>query len=94
MEGKHKEIWYYQYKIEVWDDIDEKLETVNGIVPGKSFADVTKRLENYYGEETINRIFNLTPVTEGPVLEFEWFNYNSKKENAATFDITLREGEN
>ena len=81
------DVWYYQYKVVLWDSDKDKEEIVTGIVPGTSFSDVVQKLENFYGNEILN-ITTLKAVFEGEVFEFEYAN-----EDAIDFDYVITEKE-
>jgi len=81
------DVWYYQYKVVLWDSDKDKEEIVTGIVPGTSFSDVVQKLESFYGNEILN-ITTLKAVFEGEVFEFEYAN-----EDATDFDYVITEKE-
>lgn len=81
------EVWYYQYEVVLWDSGKFKEEIVTGIVPGTSFSDVMRKLENFYGNDILN-ITTLKAVFEGEVFEFEYAN-----ESASDFDYVITEKE-
>ncbi len=81
------EVWYYQYEVVLWDSDKCKEEIVTGIVPGTSFSDVMRKLENFYGNDILN-ITTLKAVFEGEVFEFEYAN-----ESASDFDYVITEKE-
>lgn len=64
------DVWYYEYQIKIWDDIDHKEENVSGVVPAESFTEVVKRLNDYY-TTNIMEIQMLKPIFEGIVFEFQ-----------------------
>ena len=81
------DVWYYQYKVVLWDLDKGKEEIVTGIVPETSFSDVVQKLESFYGDEIFN-ITTLKAVFEGEVFEFEYAN-----EDATDFDYVITEKE-
>lgn len=81
------DVWYYQYKVVLWDSDKDKEEIVTGIVPGTSFSDVVQKLESFYGNEILN-ITTLKAVFEGEVFEFEYAN-----EDVTDFDYVITEKE-
>jgi hypothetical protein len=81
------DVWYYQYKVVLWDSDKCEEEIVTGIVPGTSFSDVVQKLESFYGNEILN-ITTLKLVYEGEVFEFEYAN-----EDATDFDYVITEKE-
>ena len=55
----------FTYCIDFWDDCDEKMRTEFGIAQGSSFSEVVKNLEEYYGEQNIESIRELTSFDVG-----------------------------
>lgn len=49
-------MWFYEYKIRFYDEIDYKLHAVNGIVVGETFNEAFDRITAYYGEQNIEHI--------------------------------------
>ena len=82
-----EEVWYYQYKVVLWDSVKCKEEIVTCIVPGTSFSDVVRKLENFYGNDILN-ITTLKAVFEGEVFEFECIN-----ESVTEFDYEITKKE-
>ena len=60
---------YYEYKIEYYDDIEQKMVIHTGVVHAEKMSDAVAALEVYYGEESIGNILWLSWVQEGAVLE-------------------------
>ena len=78
-------VWYWQYEVEIWDDIDRE-ETVRcGVVTGEKITDAMQTLYNYYGEDIIN-VHTLKALTD-TVFEFK-----DVMENA-DFDYMISEKE-
>lgn len=78
-------VWYWQYEVEIWDDIDRE-ETVRcGVVTGEKITDAMQMLYNYYGEDIIN-VHTLKALTD-TVFEFK-----DVMENA-DFDYVISEKE-
>lgn len=65
------DIWYYEYIVKTWDDVNNKEETLSGIVPGESMAEAVEALERYYSEKLME-ILMLKAIVEAPVFEFEY----------------------
>ena len=42
-----------EYKIKIWDEIDEKERIVYGITIAENYADGIKKIESYYGDTII-----------------------------------------
>ena len=49
-------MWFYEYKIKFYDEIDYKLRTVNGMVVGETLNEAFDRIAAYYGEQNIDHI--------------------------------------
>lgn len=78
-------VWYWQYEVKIWDDIDRE-ETVRcGVVTGEKITDAMQTLYNYYGEDIIN-VYTLKALTD-TVFEFK-----DVMENA-DFDYVISEKE-
>lgn len=65
-----KEIWYYEYIIKVWDEIDKKEEIRSGVVVADTITEAMKEIEDYYGDE-IMEVQMLKAITDG-VFEFQY----------------------
>ena len=76
------EVWYYQYKVVLWDSDKCEEEIQAGIVPGTSFSDAMQKLENYYSSD----ILNVTAL-KAIVFEFEYVNESND------FDYMITEKE-
>ena len=76
----------YKYSIEYWDECREENRVECGIAFGKTFSEVVRYLEDYYGEENIEAINSLTAYDVGgeyvlPESSFRFLGYKlSKKE--------------
>lgn len=64
------DIWYYEYQVKTWNEIDHKEEIFSGVVPAESIVEAVKRLDDYYGTD-IMEIQMLKPIFEGTVFEFQ-----------------------
>lgn len=54
------QVYAFTYCIDFWDDCEEKVRTEFGIAQGNSFSEVVKNLEDYYGEQNIESIRELS----------------------------------
>ena len=63
------EVWYWEYQLKIWDDIDEKEEMRSGIVAADTITEAMKEIEDYYGDE-IMEVQMLKAITDG-VFEFQ-----------------------
>lgn len=63
------EVWYWEYQLKIWDDIDEKEEMRSGIVAADTITEAMKEIEDYYGDE-IEEVQMLKAITDG-VFEFQ-----------------------
>lgn len=64
------EVWYWEYQLKIWDDIDEKEEMRSGIVAANTITEAMKEIEDYYGDE-IMEVQMLKAITDG-VFEFQY----------------------
>ena len=64
-------IWYYEYVVKFWDQIDSEEIICSGIVPASSFTEAIERLETKWYGNDILEIQMLKPVYEGIVFEFQ-----------------------
>ena len=76
----------YKYNIKIWNECEEADCIECGIAFGKTFSEVVRYLEDYYGEENIEAINSLTAYDVGgeyvlPESSFKSLGYKlSKKE--------------
>lgn len=63
------EVWYWEYQLKVWNDIDEKEEIRAGIVAAGTLTEAMKEIEDYYGDD-IEEVQMLKAITDG-VFDFE-----------------------
>lgn len=49
MEG----IWYWKYKITIFDEIENCEHTASGITIGRTMADAVATIEKYYGDALV-----------------------------------------
>lgn len=64
------EVWYWEYQLKIWDEIDEKEEMRSGVVAADTITEAMKEIEDYYGDE-IMEVQMLKAITDG-VLEFQY----------------------
>ena len=65
------DVWYYEYIVKIWNDIENKEEIRCGVVAAESMVEATKEICNYYGEE-IMEIQMLKAIVDGKVFEFDY----------------------
>ena len=63
------EVWYWEYQLKIWDEIDEKEEMRSGVVAANTITEAMKEIEDYYGDE-IMEVQMLKAITDG-VFEFQ-----------------------
>lgn len=64
------EVWYWEYQLKIWDDIDKKEEMRSGIVAADTITEAMKEIGDYYGDE-IMEVQMLKAITDG-VFEFQY----------------------
>jgi len=64
------EVWYWEYQLKIWDEIDEKEEMRSGVVAADTITEAMKEIEYYYGDE-IMEVQMLKAITDG-VFEFQY----------------------
>ncbi len=64
------EVWYWEYQLKIWDEIDEKEEMRSGVVAANTITEAMKEIEDYYGDE-IMEVQMLKAITDG-VFEFQY----------------------
>ena len=64
------EVWYWEYQLKIWDDIDDKEEIRSGVVAADTITEAMKEIEDYYGDE-IMEVQMLKAITDG-VFEFQY----------------------
>lgn len=55
------------FKIDFWDEINEKEKIETGFFYADTYKDAAEHLTQYYGEDTINSM-SITLLDEGPIL--------------------------
>lgn len=63
------EVWYWEYQLKIWNEIDEKEEKRSGVVAANTITEAMKEIEDYYGDE-IEEVQMLKAITDG-VFEFQ-----------------------
>ena len=63
-------VWYWEYQLKIWDEIDSKEEIRSGVVAANTITEAMKEIEDYYGDE-IMEVQMLKAVTDG-VFEFQY----------------------
>ena len=64
------EVWYWEYQLKIWDDVDDKEEIRSGVVAADTITEAMKEIEDYYGDE-IMEVQMLKVITDG-VFEFQY----------------------
>lgn len=62
-------IWYWEYQLKVFDEIDDKEEICSGVVAASTITEAMKEIEHYYGDE-IMEVQMLKSITDG-VFDFQ-----------------------
>ena len=62
-------VWYWEYQLKIWDEIDSKEEIRSGVVAADTITEAMKEIEDYYGDE-IMEVQMLKAITDG-VFEFQ-----------------------
>lgn len=63
-------VWYWEYQLKIWDEIDSKEEIRSGVVAADTITEAMKEIEDYYGDE-IMEVRMLKAITDG-VFEFQY----------------------
>lgn len=63
-------VWYWEYQLKIWDEIDNKEEIRSGVVAADTITEAMKEIEDYYGDEIIE-VQMLKAITDG-VFEFQY----------------------
>ena len=64
------EVWYWEYQLKIWDDVDDKEEIRSGVVAADTITEAMKEIEDYYGDE-IMEVQILKAIADG-VFEFQY----------------------
>lgn len=62
-------VWYWEYQLKIWDEIDSKEEIRSGVVAADTITEAMKEIEDYYGDE-IMEVQMLKAITDY-VFEFQ-----------------------
>ena len=62
-------VWYWEYQLKIWDEIDNKEKIRSGVVAADTITEAMKEIEDYYGDE-IMEVQMLKAITDG-VFEFQ-----------------------
>ena len=65
-------MWFYQYCVEYWSDVEEKELRAEGLLRASTYIDAIKQLGKYYGEKEITDILRLRALDAESVLEKEF----------------------
>lgn len=63
-------VWYWEYQLKIWNEIDSKEEIRSGVVAADTITEAMKEIEDYYGDE-IMEVQMLKAITDG-VFEFQY----------------------
>ena len=63
-------VWYWEYQLKIWDEIDSKEEIRSGVVAADTITKAMKEIGDYYGDE-IMEVQMLKAITDG-VFEFQY----------------------
>ena len=63
-------VWYWEYQLKTWNEIDRKEEIRSGVVTADTFTEAMKEIEDYYGDE-IMEVQMLKSITDG-VFDFQY----------------------
>ena len=75
-----KDLYFYFYIVNFWDEVSEQLNEDCGFVQAESLHKATLKISNYYGEDFIRKI-EIKEVEEGDssVLTFDMFKSTLKE---------------
>ena len=62
-------VWYWEYQLKIWNEIDSKEEIRSGVVAANTITEAMKEIEDYYRDE-IMEVQMLKAITDG-VFEFQ-----------------------
>lgn len=63
-------VWYWEYQLKIWNEIDSKEEIRSGVVAADTITEAMQEIEGYYGDE-IMEVQMLKAITDG-VFEFQY----------------------
>lgn len=64
------EMWYWEYQLKIWDEIDKIEDICSGVVAAGTITEAMERIDSYYGD-TIMEVQMLKAITDG-VFEFQY----------------------
>lgn len=85
MGNDNETIWYWQYRLKIFDCLSNQEIEAAGIVAAPSLVDAAKAIEKYYGDDIID-VKALKPIVSD-IFDFEaaenedLFDYRIKKKN-------------
>ena len=56
-----EQMWYWQYTLKVWDEIDKKEEMRSGVIAAEDIVKAIETLYSYYGEDIMD-VQSLKPI--------------------------------
>lgn len=62
-------VWYWEYQLKTWDEIDNTEEIRSGVVAASTITEAMEEIESYYGE-TIKEVQMLKAIVDD-VFEFQ-----------------------
>ena len=62
-------LWYWEYQLKIWDEIDDKEEIRSGVVAANTITEAMEEIEDYYGDE-IEEVQMLKAITDD-IFEFQ-----------------------
>ena len=62
-------VWYWEYQLKIWDEIDDKEEIRSGVVAANTITEAMEEIEDYYGDE-IEEVQMLKAITDD-IFEFQ-----------------------
>ena len=65
-------MWFYQYCVEYWSDIEGKEVRAEGLLRASTYIDAMKQLGRHYGEKDTTDILRLRPLDAEGVIEREF----------------------
>lgn len=68
-------MWYYKFRVVYWD-VYKRIAT--GVVAGKNFVEVNKRLCDYYGDDSIEEL-SISSLDAQDILESVNKEYKEEK---------------
>lgn len=81
-----KEVWYWEYILKIWNEIDSQEELRSGVVAAATFTEAAGLIEDYYGNEIMD-VETLKPISDIV------FDFDAVKEDT-DFDFHISKKEN